>query len=84
MRKLIIAVSCLLCLSYTSKNDFRKGKQQLENMGYTDVERTGYKAFCCSDDDSFATGFKAKDKNGNPVSGCFCSALFKGVTIRFE
>ena len=70
----------------TSDNDFEKGKKQLETQGYTDVENTGYNAFCCSNDDSFSTGFKCKDKDkdGNTVKDCFCSGVGKGVTIRFE
>lgn len=71
-------------LSCSSKNDFEKGKQQLEQQGYTDVENTGHRIFCCDDKDDFSTGFKAKDKKGNVIKGCFCSGFTKGVTIRFE
>lgn len=70
--------------SCTSSNDFEKGKQQLESQGYTHVENTGHNYFCCSNDEQFSTGFKALDKNGKEVEGCFCSALGKGITIRFE
>ncbi|OWP84357.1 hypothetical protein BWK59_05760 [Flavobacterium davisii] len=71
-------------VSCTSDNDFLKGKKQLENQGYKDIVNTGYNAFCCDENDSFSTGFKAKDKNGNEVKGCVCSGVFKGITIRFE
>ena len=82
---LIAAIAALLTIgSCSSDNDFAKGKRQLENMGYTNVENTGYKAFCCGKDDGFSTGFIAIDKNGQIVEGCFCSSAFKGVTIRFE
>jgi hypothetical protein len=88
MKKLItyafIASVSLVNFSCTSKNDFYKGKNQLENQGYTDIVDTGYNAFCCSDRDNFSTGFKAKDKKGNVVEGCICSGLLKGITIRFE
>lgn len=84
IKLLLFMAIIFMSVSCTSKNDFRKGKKQLEAMGYTDVKRTGYKVFCCSKDDDFSTGFKAKDKYGNEVEGCFCSSLFKGVTIRFR
>lgn len=86
MRKLFILLIFLATctLSCTSSKDFEKGKQQLEQQGYTDVEETGYNFFCCDEKDQFSTGFRCKDKSGNVVEGCFCSAFFKGVTIRFE
>lgn len=94
MKKLIVIILLLLALtglllstwscSCSSNKDFQKGKRQLEQQGYTDVENTGHNYFCCSKDESFSTGFKCKDKQGNVVEGCFCSTLFKGVTIRFE
>lgn len=68
----------------SSDNDFKKGKKVLEQQGYTDVQETGYEWFCCGKDDEYSTGFKAKDKAGNTVKGCFCSSLGKGVTVRFE
>ncbi len=71
-------------ISCTSKNDFNKGKRQLEQMGYTNVVETGYNMFCCSNSDSFSTGFRCLDKSGNVVKGCFCSSIGKGLTIRFE
>jgi hypothetical protein len=74
----------ILCTRCTSSNDFEKGKKQLEQQGYTDIKNTGWAAFCCSDEDTFSTGFKAKDKQGRTVKGCFCGGVFKGVTIRFE
>jgi hypothetical protein len=70
--------------SCTSSKDFEKGARQLESMGYTDIENTGYDAFCCSDDDSFSTGFSCKNKAGETVKGCFCSGALKGITIRFQ
>lgn len=78
----IIATALTSCM--TSDNDFEKGKAQLEQQGYTNIENIGYQLFCCGRDDGFSTGFSCKDKNGNTVTGCFCSALGKGITIRFE
>ncbi len=36
--------SCML----TSNSDFEKGKKQLEQQGYVDIQDTGYDFFCCS------------------------------------
>lgn len=80
---LIIIVLSFMA-SCTSQNDFENGKQQLETQGYTNVVDTGYKIWCCGDDDDFSTGFEAFDKNGKKVEGCFCSSIGKGVTIRFK
>ena len=75
---------CTILLSCTSKNDFQKGKEQLEQQGYTDIENTGYNWFCCSTNDDYSTGFKCKNEAGKEVKGCFCSCITKGITIRFE
>lgn len=80
----MVTLIVFFLFSCTSDNDFEKGKKQLEQQGYTDIVNTGYNMFCCGEDDSFSTGFKCKDKNGNIVEGCFCSTALKGVTIRFE
>lgn len=84
LAKLMLVAVFFSIVSCTSDNDFSKGKKQLENQGYTDIVNTGYNAFCCDEKDSFSTGFKAKDKNGNEVKGCICSGVLKGITIRFE
>jgi len=84
MKKIILFLIITILFSCSSDNDFKKGKQQLENQGYTEVRNTGRNWFCCSDSDSFSTGFTCLDKDGNRVSGCFCSAIGKGITIRFE
>jgi len=68
----------------TSDHDFETGKRQLEAQGYTEVINTGYNAFCCAEEDNFSTGFSAKTNTGEYVEGCFCSNMYKGVTIRFE
>lgn len=82
--KKVMLIAIVFVLSCTSDNDFENGKHQLEAQGYTNIEYTGYEYFCCSEDDQFSTGFKATDKNGLKVKGCFCSSLGKGLTIRFE
>jgi hypothetical protein len=74
----------ILNLGCTSENDFKKGKKQLEQQGYKNVEDTGYGFFCCDEKDNFSVGFKAIDKDGDMVKGCICSGFLKGLTIRFE
>ena len=82
--KNFILVLILLFIGCTSDSDFNKVKSQLEELGYTEIENTGYSILCCSEDDIFSTGFKAKDKDGNTIKGCVCSNILKGVTIRYR
>lgn len=84
MKQLSLIFIIFFLASCTSSDDFELGKKQLEQQGYTDVKNTGYNFFCCDEKDTFSTGFKCKDKDGNVVEGCFCSTMLKGVTIRFE
>lgn len=58
-------------------------RETLHKAGFYDVEITGYSAFACSEDDTFATGFKAKNSNGNIVEGTVCCGLLKSCTIRY-
>lgn len=86
LRNLFYTLICALLLfhSCTSNKDFRKGELILTNQGYTNITNEGYSFLCCSNEDDFSTGFTAKDVNGNIVSGCFCSSVGKGMTIRFN
>lgn len=68
----------------TSDNDFEKGKEQLEQQGYTNVINTGYSMWCCDEKDTYSTGFSAMAKDSTIIEGCFCSSIIKGVTIRFK
>lgn len=84
MKKLFTVLLSAVVISCTSSKDFEKGKRQLENMGYTNVESTGHEMWCCGEEDTYSTGFKALDKNGYEVTGCICSGFMKGITIRFN
>jgi hypothetical protein len=84
MKKLMFTLLTILLMSCTSSNDFDKGQAILENQGFTEIQSTGYDLFCCGEEDTFSTGFTAKDKEGNMVEGCICSGVLKGVTIRFQ
>lgn len=57
--------------------------RQLTQMGYTEIQTTGYDFFGCSEDDSFSTGFEATSPAGVRVEGVYCSGFMKGGTIRF-
>ena len=86
MKKILLIPIILIALltSCTDEYAFKKGKSQLEMQGYTNVCSTGYEYLCCGNDDTFSEGFQCKDKDWNLISGCFCSGIFKGVTIRFK
>jgi starvation-inducible outer membrane lipoprotein len=75
---LAMALSITACTSVTDAN------KALEAEGYTDITLTGYDWFSCSKDDTYHTGFVAKNREGKTVTGTVCSGLlFKGYTIRY-
>ncbi len=80
----VLLVLSLSILSCQSTDNYKKGKLQLKNMGYTNVKSQGYALFCCSENDIYSTHFTAKDKQGKTVEGCICSGLTKGITVRFK
>lgn len=70
MKKLFSLMLLTLMIAVTgcsSDNDFNKGKKLLEDQGYTEVVNTGHSFFCCDEKDTYSTGFKCKDKQGNEV-----------------
>jgi len=84
MKKYFLIGYIISLMSCSSESDFEKGKQILENQGYTNVTNTGFDAFCCSDSDDWSTGFEATSKDSSIIHGCICSGIGKGITIRFE
>lgn len=80
MRKAIL-LSCLLVLAACT--DDSATKSTLQKAGYTDIQTTGYDMFACSDSDTFSTGFRAKNPQGQVVTGVVCCGLLKSCTIRF-
>lgn len=79
--RIIAAASVALALGACS--DPKTAKRVLADHGYTQVVTTGYSFGGCSQDDTFATGFRALSPAGKPVRGVVCSSLiFKGATIR--
>lgn len=75
----------LLCLvaMLSGCTDEPNTRRVLENDGFKNIQITGWRPFTCDEKDSFATGFIA-EKNGRTVTGCVCSGIFKGHTIRFD
>jgi hypothetical protein len=57
--------------------------QALRGHGFSDIEWTGYSFFACSEDDTFSTGFRAKNARGETVEGTVCCGVFKNCTVRF-
>lgn len=80
MRKMFL----LFTLMILGCSDESSARRTLHKAGYTDVQITGYDPFECGDDDSFHTGFIAKNPRGETVSGTVCCGwMTKGCTIRF-
>jgi hypothetical protein len=81
MKIIAILFTCVLLCACSSSNDAHKA---LSAMGFTEIQTTGYRFFGCSDDDTFKTGFQAKNPQGQVVTGVVCSDWFKGSTVRFD
>lgn len=80
MRKLLLLAALLLC-ACTSETDARRA---LEAEGFKDIRVTGYDWFACAKDDTYHTGFVAKNREGREVRGVVCSGMiFKNATIRY-
>jgi hypothetical protein len=73
-----------LCLLLLGCSDEDRTRETLRKSGYTDITTTGYSPFECGNDDSYSTGFKAKNPLGVVVEGVVCCGLFaKSCTVRF-
>lgn len=69
MKNIFVALVVFAALfsSCTSENDFQKGKQQLEQQGYTDVVNTGIDLLCCDENDGFTTrGSRPRTRMATP------------------
>lgn len=76
----VILILLVLLVACTNKD---RSRETLEKAGYTDINLGGYDAFSCSDSDTYATKFTARNPNGMRVSGVVCCGLTKSCTIRF-
>lgn len=59
-------------------------KTFLEKQGYTEIETGGYRWFSCGRDYQYRTEFKAKNTNGQIITGCVCEGIFAGKVIKFD
>lgn len=81
MKKVILLASLIVLAACTNPPDAQKA---LDDLGFTEIQITGYNFFACSDDDFYHTGFSAKNPQGKTVTGTVCSGiLFKNSTVRF-
>jgi hypothetical protein len=77
------ALWLLIAIFTVSCTDEDSSRKALVAQGFTDIQFTGYAAFDCSEDDNFATGFRAKNPNGLMVEGTVCCGIWKRCTLRF-
>lgn len=78
--KRLLTLAALL-VSCTNESDTVR---TLIDSGYSDVQTTGWSPWACSKDDTYETGFRAKNPAGKFVEGTVCCGLMtKGCTIRF-
>lgn len=78
-------ISCAaLAIALVACTDETNTIRTLDSAGYTDIHTTGYSWFECGKDDTYHTGFTAKNPAGKQVSGTVCCGMLtKGCTIRF-
>lgn len=76
----VIVTMGLLSLSCTNESGSRRA---LEAQGFTEIQFTGHSWFTCGKEDSFSTGFRAKNPRGQQVSGTVCCGWLKSCTVRF-
>ncbi len=76
-----IALCLVVLISGCTDED--ASRRALMSQGFSDIEFTGYEAFACSQDDTFHTGFVAKNPKGDKVKGVVCCGLLKSCTVRF-
>jgi len=75
-----LTMFALILLACTDEGATRK---TLLDSGYSDITLKGYQPLACSQDDSYSTGFTAKNPTGRTVSGVVCCGFFKSCTVRF-
>jgi hypothetical protein len=84
VKKIIALV--LMSAALVACSDSKAAKKALDDQGYTHVSTQGRPGFLfwfsgCADD-TFATGFTAKNINGKTIEGVVCNGWFKGATVR--
>ena len=76
----LLTLAVLLCTACT---DEANTERTLKAHGFTQIRTTGYEPFACSEDDTFKTGFSAKNPAGDYVQGTVCCGWMKNCTVRF-
>lgn len=79
----IILVIGLALSSLTGCTDEDGTRRALQQQGFYDIKTEGYAFFSCSNADSFATKFTAKNPAGQTVSGVVCCGWLKSCTVRW-
>ncbi len=79
MKYLLVFV--LLLASCSADNV--KVKSILEAEGCSNINVSGWEPFCCDKSDTFTNSFTCT-RNGHEVSGCVCSGVLKGYTVRYK
>jgi len=78
--KWILGLLLTLSLACVNEDD---SLRTLQSAGYTNIQITGWKPFSCGKDDTYSTGFTAKNPAGVKVTGVVCCGLmFKSCTVR--
>ena len=80
MKTIILLIALITCTACTCEDSARS---TLRAYGFTDIHFTGYSFFACGKDDFTATGFKAKNQQGQIVEGTVCCGVLKSCTVRF-
>lgn len=87
MQKIVSFVFIVLVLVFgffiAGCTDAPHSREVLRKQGFTDVEITGYVWMACSEDDTYHTGFRAKNPQGIEVEGVVCCGLVKSCTVRW-
>lgn len=80
MLKRIIFIAIL----FIGCTDSSSSRETLQKAGFTDITITGWSPFSCGEDDTYSTGFSAKNPNGQMVEGVVCCGMIvKSCTVRF-
>lgn len=79
--KYILAICAALTLSACTDNN--TARRALSNLGFTQIQTTGYAFFGCGESAQFSTGFIAVSPTGQTVKGVVCSGWLRGATVRF-
>ena len=76
---------CVLASCTDSKNEEMEFRKLMMQEGITNPVKKGAAFIGCSGSDDVFFSYRFSGlKNGVPVNGIVCGALFKGRTIRYE